>query len=605
MVGLGAADTSQEMTRQACPDPGVTGYCAPREYERGPAETQQKTRPKPSGLAGPRAVAGVSRSRALAPAASVDLEHWVPRTGRAVAGRRLVAVCVALAGMLSALTMASSARAYPTSGFTIWTIAGTGAFCNLTESCGDGGPAISAELNHPTGVATDGAGNLYIADFQDSRIRKVSPGGTITTIAGDGKVCATATAACGDGGRASSAELHRPTGVAVDGAGNLYIGDTEDNRIRKVSPAGTITTIAGTGKACALPSASCGDGGPASGAELLSPRGVAVDGAGNLYIADEGDQRIRKVSPGGTITTIAGNGNACAPATSSCGDGGPASGAELHEPFGVAVDGAGNLYLADLADNRIRKVSPAGTVTTIAGTGKVCEPITSSCGDGGSAGSAELSGPGAVAVDGAGNLYISDWGDNRIRKVSPGGTITTIAGTGNACAPASASCGDGGSASRAELNGPEGVAVDGAGDLYIADFSDSRIRWLTGPQAGPVGSAGPQGPTGFAGLPGPAEPARPAGPPAKLVLVAFRASSSHGRVSLRYALSGNAKLTLTLKTPHGKSSIVARSEGHAGVGQIVWNGKLNGKRARHGRYRLTLAASAAAQHATSSLGVNL
>ncbi len=245
---------------------------------------------------------------------------------------------------------------------------------------------MNAALNQPYGVTPDSAGNLYIADDQNNRIRKVS-GGTITTVAGIGTM-----GFSGDGGPATSALLYIPHGVAADSAGNLYIADTGNLRVRKVS-GGTITTVAGNGTV-----SFSGDGGPATSASINIPYGVAVDSAGNLYIADTGNNRIRKVS-GGTITTVAGNGTA-----SFSGDGGPATSASINEPWAVAVDSAGNLYIADYANNRIRKVS-GGTITTVAGNG-----VVGFSGDGGPATNALLGYPEGVAVDSAGNLYISDSG---------------------------------------------------------------------------------------------------------------------------------------------------------------------------------------------------
>ncbi len=329
------------------------------------------------------------------------------------------------------------------SGGTIATIAGNGVY----RYSGDGGPAVNAALNQPDGVAPDSAGNLFIADYENNRIRKVS-GGTITTVAGIG-----AMGFSGDGGPAASALLYIPKGVATDSAGNLYIADTGNLRIRKVT-GGTITTVAGGGPGFPF----SGDGGPATNASLNIPYGVAVDSAGNLYIADTGNNRIRKVT-GGTITTVAGNGNA-----SFSGDGGPATSASLNVPYGVAVDSAGNLYIADFQNNRIRKVS-GGTITTVAGNG-----VVGFSGDGEPATSALLNYPEGVAVDSAGDLYIADSGNNRIRKVS-GGTITTVAGNG-----APAFSGDGGLATSASLDDPVGVAFDSAGNLYIADSENNRIR---------------------------------------------------------------------------------------------------------------------------------
>ena len=372
-----------------------------------------------------------------------------------------------------------NSRIRKVSGGTITTVAGNGS----QGLYGDGGPATSASLNYPNGAAVDSAGNLYIADTYNYRIRKVS-GGTISTVAGNGKHFFS-----GDGGPATSASLWYPFGVAVDSAGNLYIADTYNHRIRKVS-GGTITTVAGNGSG-----GSSGDGGPATSASLSLPRGAAVDSAGNLYIADTANNRIRKVS-GGTITTVAGNGT-----SGFSGDGGPATSASLNGPGGVGVDSAGNLYIADTGSGRIRKVS-GGTITTVAGNG-----TSGFSGDGGPATSASLNGPGGVGVDSAGNLYIADTYNNRLRKVT-GGTITTIAGNG-----AFRYSGDGGPATSASMNEPWGVAVDSAGNLYIADTYNGRIRKVTGGtittvagnaswgyygDGGPATSASLNGPTGVA-----------------------------------------------------------------------------------------------------------
>ena len=264
---------------------------------------------------------------------------------------------------------------------------------------GDGGPAVDAQVSDPYGVALDGAGNLYIADTGSHRIRKVNSAGVISTVAGNGT-----RGSGGDGGPAVDAQLQLPLGVAADGAGNLYIADFHNHRIRKVDAAGDISTVAGTGAA-----GYGGDGGQAVNAQLNYPTDVALDGAGNLYIADGSNNRVRKVNSAGVISTVAGNG-----AAGYGGDGGQATAAQLDSPHGVAADGAGNLYVADLNNQRIRKVNAAGVITTVAGTG-----TRGSDGDGGPAAAAQLGRPRGLALDGSGNLYIAERGNSRIRKVGP------------------------------------------------------------------------------------------------------------------------------------------------------------------------------------------
>jgi sugar lactone lactonase YvrE len=349
---------------------------------------------------------------------------------------------------------------------------------------GDNGPASSAFLSHPQGLAVDSAGNLYIADTGNCRIRKVS-NGVITTVAGIG--CNYSYEGgdpfSGDGGPATSAQLSGPWGVALDSAGNLYIGDGPD--IRKISN-GVITTVAGNGT-----TGFSGDGGPATSAQLSEPYGVAVDSSGNLYISDSGNNRIRKVS-NGVITTVAGDGM-----EGYSGDGGPATSAWLYNPYRVAVDSAGSTYIAetspylDIGNDRIRKVSN-GVITTVAGNG-----TTGFSGDGGPASSAELDQVDGVAVDSAGNLYISDGGNGRIRKVS-NGVITTVAGNGTG-----GYSGDGGPATDAELS-PDGIAVDSSGNLYIAD-TGFHIRKVSN---GVITTVAGNGTQGYSGDGGPATSAQ-------------------------------------------------------------------------------------------------
>lgn len=332
---------------------------------------------------------------------------------------------------------------------------------------GDGGPAISAGLNFPTGVALDASGNLYIADQGNSRIRKVSAAtGVITTAAGTG-----VTGYSGDLGPATRAQFYDPTAVTVDSVGNLYIADRQNNVIREVDAAtGIIRTVAGNAALTTYFNGSpfgsySGDGGPATSAGLDQPSGVAVDSSGNLYIADSVFTIVRKVTAAtGIITTVAGNGQ-FTDLTSSDGDGGPATSAKV-DVTNVALDAIGNLYIAGIG--RVRKVSAAtGIITTVAGNDS--GPISG--GDGGPATSAQLF-PSAVAVDPAGNLYIADGFNGTVRKVTAvTGIISTVVGNN-----ANSYSGDGGPAVNAQLNDPHGVALDAAGNLYIADTSNSLIR---------------------------------------------------------------------------------------------------------------------------------
>jgi uncharacterized protein (TIGR03437 family) len=351
-------------------------------------------------------------------------------------------VCVDGTGNLYIADQAYNHRVRKVSSGVITTLAGDGLV-------GDNGSATSAHLMLPTGVAVDSAGNSLITDNFDHRVRKVTAG-MIATIAGNGFG-----SFAGDNGPATNAELSQPSGAAFDSAGNLYIADLFNNRIRKVA-SGTITTVAGNG----TPSFS-GDNGPASSAGLNLSVGIAVDGDGNLYIGDQYNHRVRKVSGGG-ITTVAGNGT-----PGFAGDNGPPGSSQLTLPQSVAVDGAGSLYIADYGNNRIRKVTN-GVISTVAGNG-----TAGFGGDNGAATSAELYGPSGIAVDSAGNLFIADTINNRIRRVSKG-VITTVAGNGKP-----ALSGDNGPATNAELNGPRGIAVDSAGNLYVADTGNNRIRLLT------------------------------------------------------------------------------------------------------------------------------
>ena len=324
-------------------------------------------------------------------------------------------------------------------------------------------------LRQVEGLAIDAQDNLYLTEWLGHTVLRVGANGTVTTIAGSGTA-----GFGGDGGPATAAQLYGPSAVAIASDGSIYIADSGNNRIRRVGGDGMISTIAGAGSSIgnvldppsAIPCQFTGDGGPAMSATLCNPAQMAFDKNGNLYVADFGNQRVRRISPDGTIATVAGSGQA--PPLSN-GDGGPATFATLGRIGGAIFDGAGNLFVSDGGGNRIRKIAPDGTISTFAGNG---QSVYS--GDGGPALQAGLSGVGPLAFSPNGDLYVIT-GDSRVRKITADGTIHLVAGTGTGSG-LDRSQGDGGPAVNATLNEPGGVAFDGKGNTYIADTSNARLR---------------------------------------------------------------------------------------------------------------------------------
>lgn len=393
-----------------------------------------------------------------------------------------------------------------------------------TALVGDGGSATSALLNQPEGIAVDSAGNVYVSDAADNRVRKISPSGLIQTVAGNGNA-----GFSGDGGPGTAAQLNHPYGLAIDRGGNLFIADLGNSRVRKLDAQGQITTVAGGG----ANSPSAADIGFATGAKLAAPRNVAIDLSGNLYVSDFSAQQVLRVSAQGILTTVAGTGK---PGFS--GDGAAAKLAQLSSPAGLATDASGTLYVADSGNNRVRKVlgdaistvyvvtGPTGLAMSSVGTLYVAAPgyfgttarslgagftakdvavdtagnlfftsgqlvrklatngVLSTVagsgasvfygGDGGPATAARMRSPSAIIQDDLGNFYVSDTGNNRIRKINAAGMITTYAGTGEP-----GSKGDGSLATLAQLNAPRCLAFDSARNLYIADAGNNRVRKIT------------------------------------------------------------------------------------------------------------------------------
>ena len=344
----------------------------------------------------------------------------------------------------------------------ITTFAGTG----TAGFSGNGGPATAAQLVYPIDVKVDLAGNVYIVSNQGTAIRKVDTNGIITLFAGS------STGYNGDGGAATAAALGSPQYIATDLNGNIYISDYLNHRIRKINSSGTISTIAGNGT-----NGTSGDGGPATAAALNFPNGIAIDNSNNIYFSS--GNRVRKVDGSGIITTIAGSDGG-----GYSGDGAAATAAILNNPIGLAVDNSGNVFISDYSNNRVRKINSSGIISTIAGNGG-----TFYTGDGIPATAAPLIHPREVAIDGSGNLFIADEGSNRIRKVGISGIITTVAGGGPV--------GDGGIANSATINYPYGIARDRIGNIYFADLLNYRVRKVD--TAGLISTIAGNGTAGYSG----------------------------------------------------------------------------------------------------------
>ena len=334
------------------------------------------------------------------------------------------------------------------------------------------GTGSAARFNYPTGVAVDASGNVFVADTSNSTIRKITSAGVVTTLAG------TAGSDGSSDGTGAAARFNSPRSVAVDASGNVFVADMSNHTIRKITSAGVVTTLAGT---AGSPGSSDGTG---AAARFSSPYGVAVDASGNVFVADTGNHTIRKITSAGVVTTLAGT------AGSQGSNDGTGAAARFNYPRGVAVDASGNLYVADSGNHTIRKITPAGVVTTLAGAGS----------DGSSDGTgaaARFFSPTGVAVDASDNLYVADSGNHTIRKITPAGVVSTLAGT------AGFSGSSDGTGAAARFNYPRGVAVDASGNLYVADADNHTIRKITSvgvvtTLAGTAGSDGSSNGTGAA-----------------------------------------------------------------------------------------------------------
>ncbi|MGJ7615245.1 MULTISPECIES: hypothetical protein [unclassified Variovorax] len=303
------------------------------------------------------------------------------------------------------------------------------------------GTGTAASFNDPFRTAVDGSGNVYVADYSNRKIRKITPAGVVSTLAGSG-------AAGNADGPGATATFNDPIGIAVDSAGNVYVADTSNHAVRKITPAGFVSTLAGN----AVPGLADGTG---AAARFRGPSGLALDGSDNLYVADAQNNAIRKITPAGVVTTLAGGGS------SGRADGTGAA-ATFYYPMGLAFDGSGNLYIADRDNSLIRKLTPAGVVTTLAGG-------TSAGAANGTGAAASFRTPFDVTSDSSGNAYVADGDNHLIRRITPAGVVTTYAGSGQ---PGHAD----GIGSAASFNRPAGISIDGNGVLYVAELNNNLIR---------------------------------------------------------------------------------------------------------------------------------
>ena len=322
-------------------------------------------------------------------------------------------------------------------GSTVSTLAGSGA-AGAANATGK-----AASFNAPFGVGVDNQGNVYVADSNNNLIRKVTPGGVVTTLAGSGSIGAA-------DGSGRLANFNHPAAVALSNAGNVYVADSRNNLIRMATAAGVVTTFAGSGAAGAV-----NDTGVA--ASFSNPSGIAVDNAGNVYVADTDNALIRMITPAGLVSTFAGSGTA----GSANGAGAAAS---FDHPTGIAVDNAGNVYVADKGNNLIRMITPAGVVSTLAGSGAAGSTN-------GTGAAASFNSPTGVAVSSVGNVYVADGRNNLVRRITAAGVVSTLAGTGTTGAV-------NGAIASASFNNPAGVALDSAGNVYVADGGNNLIRLI-------------------------------------------------------------------------------------------------------------------------------